>query len=158
MYILITDSSRWVVGVTPCNVYPNFLNEFLASEPVSSTHTNISRLNRKQCAIKAPRNASRRCKATCLIFFLVIPHFRSSLQIVEGDTLRWKASYASWHTSLKYMEGLARIKPTIYSSVCSSKLFRSSLLGLPMWKINLQISNNLYHAHKELTDAKTIAH
>jgi len=31
-------------------------------------------------------------------------------------------------------------------------------IGLPMSKINLRISNNLYHAHKELTDAKTIAH
>ena len=29
----------------------------------------------------------------------------------------------------------------------------SSKLGLPMWKINLRISNNLYHAHEELTDA-----
>ena len=27
------------------------------------------------------------------------------------------------------------------------------ILGLPMWKINLRISNNLYHAHEELTDA-----
>ena len=26
-------------------------------------------------------------------------------------------------------------------------------LGLPMWKINLRISNNLYHVHEELTDA-----
>ena len=26
-------------------------------------------------------------------------------------------------------------------------------IGLPMWKINLRISNNLYHAHEELTDA-----
>ena len=26
-------------------------------------------------------------------------------------------------------------------------------IGLPMWKINLRISNNLHHAHEELTDA-----
>jgi len=34
--------------------------------------------------------------------------------------------------------------------------FHSSVsydLGLPIWKINLRILNNLHHAHEELTDA-----
>ena len=26
-------------------------------------------------------------------------------------------------------------------------------VGLPMWKMNLRISSNLYHAHEKLTDA-----
>ena len=26
-------------------------------------------------------------------------------------------------------------------------------LGLPKWKIDLRISNNLHHTHEELTDA-----
>lgn len=61
--------SRCVVGVIPHRAYPYLRIQFLRSEPVSSTKTNISGRNIKHCVVYAPRKAAHRCSATCLIFF-----------------------------------------------------------------------------------------
>ena len=45
---------------------------------------------------------------------------------------------------------LAKLQPDSFGQPW---FFNSIEVGLPMWKINLRISNNLYHAHEELTDA-----
>ena len=65
--------SRRVVGVIPQKAYPYFRIQFLWSEPVSSTKTNMSGWNIRHCVVYAPHKVSHCCSATCLIFLSVIP-------------------------------------------------------------------------------------
>ena len=44
-------------------------------------------------------------------------------------------------------------KDTSSEKKSTMSVYTCALLGLPTWKINLRILNNLYHAHEELTDA-----
>ena len=57
------------------------------------------------------------------------------------------------------MEELEAVENYLHRGVYPSGLSKGEKanlrrkLGLPTWKINLRISNNLYHAHEEFTDA-----
>ncbi len=80
------QSNRWQTGVTPLMAYPHFRIRSRASDPVSSTHTNISAFIRLHWAMKAPRSIQHLWLATCQIFLRVNPYDWSSQHTVQGDT------------------------------------------------------------------------